>query len=223
MARRNLPAANESRSRPPAMIESKRAQLLDLLAKCSVCRGSFTLASGAKSDLYVDVKLTALDPQGALLIGEVGWDLLVRQSDALGVKIDGVGGLTMGADPIALSIGIAAQLNCSGSAPKVFCVRKSPKTHGRSKLIEGNFQTGDRVVVIDDVITTGGSTLQAIEAIESEGGVVLFALAVVDRDEGGRQNIADRGFNVVSIFNRQDVIAARERHERQTINAAAHR
>ncbi len=204
------------------MIATKRAQLLHLLAERSVCRGSFTLASGAQSDLYVDVKLTALDPQGALLIGEVGWDLLIRQAQALGVTIDGVGGLTMGADPIALSVGIAAQLNCPGSAPKVFCVRKSPKTHGRSKLIEGNFQAGDRVVVIDDVITTGGSSLQAIDAIESEGGVVLFVFAVVDRDEGGRQNIADRGFGVVSIFNRHDVIAARERYENQRLNLAVH-
>jgi orotate phosphoribosyltransferase len=190
-----------------------RSKLLRLLAERSVCRGSFTLASGAQSDLYVDTKLTTLDAAGALLTGQVGWALIRAKAAALGVTIDTVGGLTMGADPIALSIGIAAELESPGASPRVFCVRKTAKGHGRGKLIEGNFSKGDRVVVIDDVITTGGSTIQAIDAVQAEGGVVLFVLAVVDRCEGGRENIAARGFDVVPIFNREDVVTARAEFE----------
>ena len=198
----------------PSAIESEmniardRAELLDLLTAKSVCRGSFTLASGAKSDLYVDAKLTTLDPRGAMLVGRVGWQLIKETAAARGVRVDSMGGLTMGADAIALSIGIAAHLEDSGASVQTFTVRKSPKAHGRTKLIEGNFASGNSVVVIDDVITTGGSTLQAIDAVEAEGGRVAFVLALVDRLEGGREAIEQRGHQVVAIFTRADVLAA---------------
>src|SRR4030095_611453 len=150
-----------------AEISALKSELLQLLLSKSVCHGSFTLASGAKSDLYVDAKLTTLDPRGAVLVGRVGWEMIKRTAAARNLRVDAVGGLTMGAGPIALSIGISAQLDNPPGTIQTFSVRKSPKAHGRSKLIEGNFARGNAVVVIDDVITTGSSTLQAIDAIEA--------------------------------------------------------
>ena len=186
-----------------------KAELLPALAEKSVRRGSFTLASGAQSDLYVDAKLTTLDPRCALLVGRIGWELIKRTAVEGNLRVDAVGGLTMGADPIALSIGIAAQLENPASTLRVFNARKEPKKHGRRKNIEGNFAAGDSVVVIDDVITTGGSTIQAVEKIEADGGTVAFALVLVDREEqNGRANIEARGCPVVAIFTRQDVLAA---------------
>lgn len=189
-------------------LDELKSTLLQALAEKSVCRGSFTLASGAQSDLYVDAKLTTLDPRCALLVGKIGWELIKQIASEKNLRIDAVGGLTMGADPIALSIGIASQLDNPAGKLRVFNVRKQVKAHGRQKNIEGNFSKGDTVVVIDDVITTGGSTIQAIEKIEADGGKIAFALVLVDRQEGGRKNIEDRGCPVVSIFDRNDVLAA---------------
>jgi orotate phosphoribosyltransferase len=185
---------------------SLEAELLAILNERSVCHGNFTLASGAQSDLYVDAKLTTSDPQSALLVGRVGWEVVKETAAARNVRVDSVGGLTMGADWMALSIGIAAHLDDPGSDIQTFSVRKSTKKHGRHKLIEGNFSNGDSVVVVDDVITTGGSTLQAIEAIEEAGGQVAFVIVLVDRQEGGREAIEQRGHLVVSIFTRADLV-----------------
>jgi len=121
----------------------------------------------------------------------------------------------MGADPIALSIGIAAHIDDPLNAIQTFTVRKLAKSHGRHKLIEGNFRNGDSVVVVDDVITTGGSTLQAIEAIEDAGGHVAFVVVLVDRQEGGREAIENLHHTVVPIFTRADLIgidASRRSH-----------
>jgi orotate phosphoribosyltransferase len=192
-------------------LERAKAELLEMLIRKSVFRGTFTLASGATSDLYIDCRQTTLDPRGALLIGKIGWELVKQTAAQRRLRVDAVGGLTMGADPVALSIGIAAQLEDATSSIGTFTVRKSPKTHGRSKLIEGIFSRGDIVVVIDDVITTGGSTIQAIDAIEAEGGKVAFVLVLVDRQEGGRENIERRGYEVTSMFSRCDLLAADER------------
>jgi orotate phosphoribosyltransferase len=187
---------------------SARSDLLALLSRQSVVYGEFTLVSGKKSDFYVDSKLTSLDPRGALLIGQVGWELIQKESVARGITPQALGGLTMGADPIALAVGMAASAANPGPPPlQVFCVRKSPKAHGRTKLIEGPFTAGQPVVVVDDVITTGGSTIQAIDAIEQEGGKVAFALVLVDRQEGGRAAIEARGIPVVSIFTREEIDA----------------
>jgi orotate phosphoribosyltransferase len=190
-------------------LSALKSELLPILAAKSVKRGSFTLASGAQSDLYVDARLTTLDPRCALLIGRIGWGLIQEAAARRNLRIDAVGGLTMGADPIALSIGIAAQLETPGQAPRIFNVRKEPKKHGLGRHIEGNFAAGDGVVVIDDVITTGGSTLQAIDKIEAAEGKVVLALVLVDRQEqNGRGNIEARGCPVVSIFTREDVLGA---------------
>jgi orotate phosphoribosyltransferase len=187
---------------------SPKDQLRALLQGKSVCHGEFTLASGAKSDFYIDARVTTLDPRGACLIGEIGWALVKTTAAELNKKVNAIGGLTFGADPIALSIGIAAQRENPAATItplQVFTVRKAVKEHGRQKRIEGNFAPGDSVVVVDDVITTGGSTIQAIDAIEEAGGHVAFVLVLVDRQEGGRENIEKRGPKVVSIFTRADL------------------
>jgi len=182
---------------------SSKDQLRALLQEKSVCHGEFTLASGAKSDFYIDARVTTFDPCGACLIGDVGWALLKQTVATLNKNVNAIGGLTLGADPIALSIGIAARRE--NSPLQVFTVRKAVKEHGRQKRIEGNFAPGDSVVIVDDVITTGGSTIQAIDAIEEAGGHVAFVLVLVDRQEGGRENIEKRGPKVVSIFTRADL------------------
>ena len=188
--------------------EPNEQELLEILIGNSVCRGNFTLASGAQSDLYIDARLTTLDPRGARLIGQVGWKLIKEYATKLGGQIDAIGGLTMGADPIAVSIALAALADAPPALLQAFVVRKSVKAHGRQKLIEGNFSEGNSVVVIDDVITTGGSTLQAIEAIEEAGGRVAFVLVLVDREEGGREAIEKHGHKVVTFFTRTDLIGA---------------
>jgi len=185
-----------------------RSQLLSILRRKSVMYGDFTLASGKKSDFYCDARMTTLDPAGAICLGEVGWDLVRSQSEKLGVRPIAIGGLTMGADPVALAIGIGAAR--AGADLQVFSIRKQPKAHGRVRLIEGNFKAGDTVVIVDDTVTTGGSTLEAIEKVRTGGGVVAFALVLVDRGEGGREAIESAGVPVTAIFTRADIDAARE-------------
>lgn len=196
-----------------------KSTLLEALAEKSVRRGSFTLASGAQSDLYVEARLTTLDPRCALLIGKIGWGLIKQTAAEKNLGVNSVGGLTMGADAIALMIGIASHKDDPESELRVFNVRKEPKKHGLRKCVEGNFLPGDSVVVVDDVITTGGSTIQAIEKIQTEGGSVAFAIVLVDRQEqNGRANI-ERHCPVVSVFTREDVLAADAR--KQPDSAAA--
>ena len=148
--------------------------LKKLLLQKSVRTGTFTLASGAQSDLYIDCRMTALDPFGALLIGDLGWHAVRSKIHSEHLQIDAIGGMTLGADPISLAVGMASATHHPAEALQVFTVRKEPKGHGAGKQIEGNFKSGDTVIVVDDVITTGGSTLKAIDAIEREGGKVAF-------------------------------------------------
>lgn len=199
--------------------DSRYVALLKLLTERSVCRGSFILASGAKSDLYVDAKLTTHDPRGAQLVGEIGWELIKDRMASEELRVDSVGGLTMGADSIALTIGLASYLADPDRAVQTFSVRKAAKSHGRHKLIEGNYREGDSVVVIDDVITTGASTLQAIAAIRAAGGTIPFALVLVDREEGGRQKIEQEGVPVISFFTRRDLLAANPREQQHSTAA----
>ena len=190
-----------------AVMSNARAQLLEILRRKSVMYGDFTLASGKKSDFYCDARLTTLDPRGALALGKVGWEAVREKAASLGVQPAAIGGLTMGADPVALAIGMGAAQ--AGADLQVFSIRKQAKTHGRGKLIEGNFKSGDTVVVVDDTVTTGGSTLEAIEKVRAEGGIVAFAVVLVDRAEGGREAIEATGVPVVAIFTRSDIDAAK--------------
>lgn len=175
-------------------------ELVQLLASRSVRRGEFKLTSGRSSSLYIDARLTTMSPEGLRLIGSLGLSAL---KDA-GWKVQSVGGMTLGADPIAYAIAYA-----SASTPspiRAFTVRKEPKGHGAARRIEGPFREGDRVAVVEDVITTGGSALKAIEAISEAGGIIAGVLAVVDREEGGRAALEARGVNVIALTRASQLI-----------------
>ena len=186
-------------------LATMKTELLGLLKERSVLLGEITLASGEKSDFYVDSKLTTLHPRGAHLVGRLGWALITRYAAQHKVVINAVGGLTFGADPIALSTGLASMKDDDQKSLEVFSVRKSPKEHGRCRLIEGNLHEGDVAVVVDDVITTGGSTLKAIRAVTEAGAKVAFVIALVDRNEGGKENIEQEGYSVFSILTRDEL------------------
>jgi len=184
-----------------------RNRLLQILRTKSVFYGDFTLASGAKSTYYIDCRLTTLDAEAAALVGQVMYSLIAKRARELGVTVTGVGGLTMGADPIALATGMHSFRENPSVPLQPFVVRKAPKSHGQTKLIEGNFKSGDKVVVIDDVVTKGDSTIAAIEAVRREGGDVAFAAVLVDRQQGGREKIEALGYTVISAFTKDDLLA----------------
>jgi orotate phosphoribosyltransferase len=188
------------------MSDSDRSELRALLLSKSVKTGDFTLASGAKSNLYVDCRVTTLDSRGAVLVGRLMLDLLRREEATRGIKIQAIGGLTLGADPISLATAMTSSLQSEAAPLRCYVVRKEAKGHGRGKRIEGNFQAGDSVVVVDDVITTGDSTLKAIAAVEAEGGKVALVLVLVDRDDGGRANIESKGYPVAALFRRGELV-----------------
>ena len=188
------------------MTDAKKV-LLNILLTKSIKTGHFILASGKESDLYCDCRITALDARGANLIGQVGWELVQEEIMPKFPGVTSIGGMTMGADPISLAIGM---YSVEADEPlKVFTVRKEAKDHGRGKRIEGNFEAGQEVIVVDDVITTGGSTLKAIDAIEAEGGKVVAALVLVDRQEGGREAIESRGIPVFPMFTRATIFGGK--------------
>jgi orotate phosphoribosyltransferase len=149
--------------------------------------------------------LTTLDPQGACLVGRVMNAMIQREIAETGVPAVAVGGLTMGADPVALAIGMTSWMESSSKILQVFSVRKAPKAHGQTKLIEGNFAPGDTVVVLDDVVTRGDSTIRAIESIEQAGGKIGFVAVLVDREEGGADKIRALGHKVLSVFKRVEL------------------
>lgn len=185
-----------------------KAELLKLLRTNSVRHGNFALSSGGQSNYYVDCKLTTLDPRGAWLVGEVMYSIISREAAQHGTRVDAVGGLTMGADPIALAVGMYSHFAKDCPPLQVFIVRKTPKAHGQTKLIEGNFKAGDSVVVIDDVVTKGDSTIKAIEAVKEAGGKIAFVAVLVDRQEGGRQKIEAMGHRVVAAFQRDELLSS---------------
>jgi orotate phosphoribosyltransferase len=167
--------------------------LHELLRARSVRRGDFVLASGRRSTYYIDARLTTMSAHGLALIGRTG----LAAIRSAGWRPTAIGGLTMGADPVAYAVAAASLSN--GEVIDAFSVRKEAKKHGTGKRIEGNFSPGLKVVVVEDVITSGGSAIQAIEAIHAEGGEVIGLLAVVDREEGGRAAIEGAGVSVVSL------------------------
>ncbi len=179
---------------------AEKQRLAELLRELSYQQRDVTLASGRRSSFYFDGKQTALHPEGAALIGKLLWDAIVAQ----GVKVEGVGGLTLGADPLATAVSLAS-LQALRPVP-AFIVRKEPKGHGTGQWIEGrrNLPAGSTVVVLEDVVTTGGSALKAAQRIEEEGLKVSLIAAVIDRTEGGREAVEAAGYPLVSLFTKGD-------------------
>jgi orotate phosphoribosyltransferase len=175
-------------------------QLVRLLAERSARRGNFTLASGRQSTLYIDARLTTMSPEGQQLIGRVGLQAI---RDARWTP-DAVGGLTLGADPIAYAI---CHASASSAAPlRAFTVRKEAKTHGTARQVEGPVSPGDRVVVVEDVITTGQSATRAVEALRRFGASPIAILALVDRQEGGREHLEQLGVPVRALTTAAEIV-----------------
>jgi orotate phosphoribosyltransferase len=158
----------------------------------------FKLVSGQMSQFYVNCKPTILSPRGMFLVGHLVYEA-IRNDRAVGV-----GGLTFGADPIAMATAFVSELQ--GNPIQAFSIRKNRKDHGMIRWIEGDIQPGDRVVIIDDVATTGGSTLKAVERARSEGMDVVKVVILVDRQEGGVDNIRKQVPDVSVILTRDELM-----------------
>ena len=187
-----------------AAAPAARARLLDLLTALSFERRAVVLSSGAPSSFYLDCKQTALHPEGAYLIGELLHELVGQIELATGHSAVGVGGLTLGADPLATATSLASR---SRSKPlAAFIVRKEAKGHGTGAWVEGrrNLPDGSPVVLLEDVVTTGGATLKALERVRQEGLVALGVAALVDRQAGGVERLEDEGLCVRALFRATD-------------------
>ena len=183
-------------------IHEDRERLLELLRQLSFERRKVVLASGRESDFYIDCKRTALTAEGHVLVGRCLFER-VRRVRPL---VRAVGGLTLGADPLASAIALTSFLE--GEAVDAFVVRKEPKGHGTGQWIEGRrtIPDGSRVAVLEDVVTTGGSALKAIERCRAEALVPVACLALVDRREGGREAIEASGVPLEALFAREDFL-----------------
>lgn len=171
-------------------------QLLELLKQRSFKRGAFQLASGATSSYYIDGKMCEVFSTGAFLIGRV---LYERTKD---LEFDAFGGLEVGAVPLTAATAIHYHLN--GRTLEGFWVRDKTKTHGTRKIVEGGLKAGDRVVIVDDVITSGGSSIRAVEAVRELGCQVVQVLALVDRLQGAAKAFAEHGLVFQSVFTIRD-------------------
>ena len=181
---------------------SLRAQLLKKLRNSFVYNAEpvFTLSSGRKSRFYIDCKKVTLDPEGAILVGRLVLDAVD------GLDIDAIGGMTLGADPIAVATAI---LSFDTDRPiPAFIIRKEPKPHGISPLVEGTLTRGARVVVVDDVLTSGRATERTINIAKEAGCRVLKVIALVDRKEGGREHLESLGYEVQSLFTVEELLKA---------------
>jgi len=183
------------------MSTATRADLVNLLAALSYRKGIFRLASGRESDFYVDVKQTVMQSEGARAIGE----LLCDRLQAHGIEL--VGGMAVGAVPL-VSVALAAAAS-RGYSLDGFFVRKDVKSHGTAQKLDGRFRPNARIALVEDVVTTGTSTLAAIDAVEQAGGKVVLVVTVVDREENdGVAALAARGAAVESLATRTEVMAA---------------
>lgn len=185
-----------------ALSAKQRDELATLLTERSVKTGDFELASGKSASVYVDVKKTVLTGRGATLVGRGLWKLVEQASSEAG----GVGGLTLGADPLVTAISMAAWEADRDLAAVI--VRKEAKGHGTQQYLErpDSLSEGDEVVAIDDVITTGGSTIQAIERMRDAGLVVRHAVCVVDREDVGEQRLDEAGVRMHRLFTLSELL-----------------
>jgi orotate phosphoribosyltransferase len=177
-----------------------RAVLLNILKALSYEEGEFTLVSGKKSSFYIDAKETTLNPEGLYLVGR----MMYRMTREI-PGVQAVGGVSIGGDPLVSSVVLAAYVEKDDL--KGFLIRKEPKGHGTNQWIEGgkNLKAGMNVVILEDVVTTGGSSLKAIEAVEKGGYKVKGVVALLDRLDGGKEAIESKGYIFKSIFTLKDV------------------
>lgn len=164
----------------------------------------FTLASGRKSHYYINCKKTTFMPEAMPLLGRLFFERIKTVELRDGERIDAVGGLTLGADPIAYAIAYHSAL--AGEPIQAFSVRKEPKGHGTQKWVEGFEQPGAKVSIIEDVVTTGASTMKAIEGALHAGFKIATVLALVDRQEGGREELQERGYELEALYTTEDLL-----------------
>jgi orotate phosphoribosyltransferase len=184
---------------PDALSADQRGRLIHLLQRDSLRLGQFTLASGRSSHYYIDGRKVTLGAEGARLIGQGVLGLLAAHRD-----VTAIGGLTMGADPIVGAALALAPEHGRGDL-RGFLVRKQAKGHGTGNLVEGPLERGSTVAVVDDVITTGGSSFQAVDAVEALGCKVAVVIAVLDRLEGAADGFAARGLPFRSLLTIRDL------------------
>ena len=176
-------------------------RLLHLLAEKALFFGDFTLASGKKSDHYFDCRKITRSPEGLFLIGHVFYDAIQK----LDQDVDGVGGMTMGADPICDAVSFVSFMNRNPIESVI--VRKESKEHGMSKDVVGNIDTVSKIAVVDDVFTTGGSTLKAIDVFRKYNTVTIVgAIALVNREEGAQENFSAQGITATQVFLKSEVL-----------------
>lgn len=188
-------------------VDDTRNQLLRLLVQHSFQYSAepiFTLASGRQSHYYINCKKTTFMPEAMPLLGRLFFERIKAVERRDGQRIDAVGGLTLGADPIAYAIAYHSTL--AGEPIQAFSVRKEPKGHGTQKWVEGFEQAGARVAIIEDVVTTGASTLKAIEGALHAGFTIATVLALVDRQEGGREELRRKGYDLEVIYTAEDLL-----------------
>ena len=183
------------------MDQKSLTTVIHLIRKLSYRKGNFILSSGKQSSFYIDMKATTLHPDGAYWIAKACLDRLLHEK----IKIEAVGGLTLGADPLATSISLAAR--AERLMWPAFIVRKHPKGHGTSRYIEGveNLVPGASVLVLEDVVTTGGSSLVAINRLKEAGFNPTAVLTIVDREEGGADAIRATGLQFLSLATLKDI------------------
>jgi len=179
-------------------IEECRMRLLNLLKDKALLFGTFILGSGKESSYYLDERVVTLSSEGAYLTAKVMLDMLKE------VKFDAIGGMTLAADPIVSAISVISYID--GKPINGFIVRKESKGHGTGKIIEGSTIKGLKVVIVDGTMTTGASVLKTINVVKNEGGEVVKVLVLIDRLEGGKEALQSKGYDVASVFTRDDLL-----------------
>ncbi|MEZ4649244.1 MAG: orotate phosphoribosyltransferase [Candidatus Eisenbacteria bacterium] len=181
-----------------SLTAAERSRLLQVIREVSLKRGHFVLSSGATSDYYLDLRLTTTDPDGARLAARA----LLAEAARLGAT--GVGGPTLGADPI---VGATVGASAGSDHPvRGFLVRAAAKQHGTGRQIEGHLSPGQKVIILDDVVTSAGSLLKAVDAVREAGGEIVRAWCLVDRNGGGREALAEAGLELTAVFSVEEVL-----------------
>jgi orotate phosphoribosyltransferase len=189
-------AAAKPKSQPRS---SGRTRLLEIIKQKSLLvGGEFKLASGATSKYYLDMKPTMFDPEGAYLIAEIICKMVASDDE-----VAAVGGLELGAVPV---VAACCAVSWPGRPLQGFVVRKERKGHGTDKKIDGNFKSGMNVILLEDVTTSGGSVMQAVHAVRSQGGTVSRVITIVDRQEGARENLRNEGIELSAIFTKDELL-----------------